>query len=78
MNDDLLGKYQHFRNKRFYEVIGIGLHSESREEMVIYKALYESPEFGLNQVWIRPRSMFFEKVEHEGRLAPRFERVLEA
>lgn len=63
---------------QFYEVIGFCLHSESKEEMVIYKALYESPEFGLNQTWVRPKSMFFEEVEHEGRLIARFEKVDEA
>lgn len=78
MSEQLLGKYRHFRNMQLYEVIGFGLHSETREDVVIYKALYESPEFGLNQVWVRPRSMFFEDVEHEGKLVPRFEKVIEA
>lgn len=65
-------QYRHFRNKQLYELVGYAIHSETLEEMVIYKALYESKDFGLNQTWVRPKSMFFEKVEHEGKLVPRF------
>ncbi len=68
----LLGKYQHFRNKQLYEVIGFAIHSETREVMVIYKALYHSDEFGINQTWVRPKSIFFAQVEHEGKFVPRF------
>ena len=63
------GRYRHFKG-RLYEVIGIARHSETEEEMVVYRALYG--EFGL---WVRPRAMFQEKVMHEGREIPRFEFV---
>jgi hypothetical protein len=42
-----LGKYQHYRGK-FCEVIGIARHSETLEEMVVYRALYNSKKFGKN------------------------------
>jgi hypothetical protein len=67
-----LGTYQHFRNKQFYEVIGVALHSETREEMVVYKMLYSSPEYDHGQLWVRPKSMFLEKVDYQGQSVPRF------
>jgi hypothetical protein len=71
------GKYQHFRNKQFYEVIGTAKHSETLEEMVIYKALYESDKFPFGQLWVRPKTMFLELVDHEGLKVPRFQPVEE-
>ena len=47
MEDIILGKYQHYKGK-MYEVIGLARHSETLEEMVVYKALYDSSEFGMN------------------------------
>jgi hypothetical protein len=66
------GKYQHFRNKQFYEVIGVAYHSETNEEMVVYKALYTSNDLPYGQLWVRPKKMFLESVMHEGNLVPRF------
>ncbi|MDD2823363.1 MAG: DUF1653 domain-containing protein [Candidatus Daviesbacteria bacterium] len=66
-----LGKYQHYKGKP-YEVIGEAIHSETLEEYVIYKAMYTSPEFGTNAVWIRPKKMFLENVVVEGKPVPRF------
>ncbi|MCA9495873.1 MAG: DUF1653 domain-containing protein [Nanoarchaeota archaeon] len=66
-----LGKYKHYKNK-MYEVIGIGKHSETLEEMVIYKALYESTEFGKDALWVRPLNMFVENVIIDGEKVPRF------
>ena len=70
-----LGKYQHYKGK-FYEVIGIARHSETLEEFVVYRALYETKEFGNNSVWIRPKKMFFENVIVDGKEVPRFKPVL--
>lgn len=63
------GKYKHYKG-RLYEVIGISRHSETLEELVVYKALYQ-PE-GEN-LWVRPLKMFMEEVEIEGKKMPRFE-----
>ena len=71
------GKYQHFRNKQPYEVIGIARHSETLEEMVVYRALYDSGEFEPNQLWVRPKAMFMEKLAHEGEIVPRFKWISE-
>ena len=68
-----LGRYQHYKGK-FYEVIGTARHSETLEELVVYKALYVS-EFGRNTLWVRPAKMFGEKVKVSGRLVPRFKPI---
>jgi len=70
MNEIRLGKYQPYKGKQ-YEVIGLARHSETLEELVVYKALYES-EFGDNALWVRPKKMFLEMVEIEGEKVPRF------
>lgn len=67
-----LGIYQHFRNKQFYEVIGVARHSETKDELVVYKALYKSDEFGEGQLWVRPKSMFCGNVLYDGEFVPRF------
>jgi hypothetical protein len=68
------GKYQHYKGN-FYQVIGIALHSETLEELVIYRALYDSPEFGKNAIWARPKKMFLETIEVNGKKVPRFKPV---
>ncbi len=65
------GRYRHFKGG-LYEVLGVARHSETLEEMVVYRALYDSPEFGPNSLWVRPRAMFAETVLVDGRAAPRF------
>ncbi len=66
-----LGKYQHYKGK-FYKVIGVARHSETMEELVVYKALYASKEFGKNALWVRPKKMFLEFVVVDGKKVPRF------
>ena len=69
-----LGKYQHVKGQ-FYEVIGVARHSETQEELVVYKALYNSLEFGSNALWVRPKAMFLEKVQKDGKSVPRFKHI---
>ncbi len=64
-----LGKYKHYKGKS-YEVIGVARHSETLEEMVVYKALYQSEGENL---WVRPLTMFLETVEIDGKTMNRFE-----
>jgi hypothetical protein len=73
MNNTINGKYKHFKGKE-YEVIGIARHSENLQELVIYKALYES-EFGKNAIWARPKDMFFDTVEINGAKIRRFAKI---
>ncbi|WP_337400045.1 DUF1653 domain-containing protein [Congzhengia sp.] len=60
------GKYRHFKGNE-YEVLGIGLHSETLEEMVVYRALY-----GDCGLWVRPAAMWNEMVEKDGKKIKRF------
>jgi hypothetical protein len=62
-----LGKYQHYKGN-YYEVIGVAKHSETLEELVVYRALY-----GEGGLWVRPLVMFIEQVEVDGKTVPRFE-----
>lgn len=65
------GKYRHYKGKE-YEVLGVASHSETLEPLVVYRALYESPEFGKGALWVRPLSMFIETVVVDGAEVPRF------
>ena len=73
-NEIKLGLYKHYKGK-LYEVVGVARHSESLEELVIYKGLYDSEEFGKNPLWARPKSMFFEEVIVDNKKVLRFEFV---
>lgn len=64
-----LGKYRHYKGNE-YEVIGVARHSETEEEMVIYRSLY-----GEGGLWARPLSMFLEEIEIEGKIVKRFEYI---
>ncbi len=66
-----LGIYQHYRGN-LYHVIGLSRHSESLEEMVVYRGLHA--DFGL---WVRPKVLFQSQLEVEGILLPRFKFIRE-
>lgn len=66
-----LGRYKHFKGKE-YEVIAIARDSETLEEMVVYKALYVSSEFGKDAMFVRPLKMFTEHVDRDEYSGPRF------
>ena len=68
------GKYLHYKGN-YYEVIGVGRNSETLEEFVLYKALYDSKEFGSNALWARPKSMFTQTIIVDGKEVPRFKYV---
>jgi len=74
MNEIVLGKYQHYKG-HFYEVVGVARHSKTLEELVVYKALYDSEEFGSSALWVRPKNMFMENVIKDGKETPRFKYI---
>lgn len=66
------GIYKHYKGN-LYEVMMTVQHSETEEWMVVYRALY-----GNKGMWVRPYDMFIEKVELDGVLIPRFEKIEDA
>ena len=64
-----LGKYRHYKGNE-YEVVGVARHSETLEDLVVYKALY-----GNYDLWVRPLNMFLEEVEVNGKKVKRFEYI---
>ena len=60
------GRYRHFKGNE-YQVIGMARHSETEEEMVVYRPLY-----GEGGLWVRPAAMWAEEVERDGKRQPRF------
>ena len=65
------GRYRHYKGKE-YTVLGVARHSETLEELVVYRQ-----EYGERGLWVRPATMFAETVAVEGRAVPRF-RLLSA
>lgn len=65
-----LGTYRHSKTGRLYRVLSVAKHSETLEEYVVYECLYDNPR---SKFWIRPKKMFLEDVELNGKKVPRFE-----
>jgi hypothetical protein len=62
----ICGLYRHYKGN-LYSVLGTARHSETMEELVVYRALY-----GDHGLWVRPVSMFTQSVEVGGESVPRF------
>lgn len=69
MDEIKIGRYRHFKGNE-YEVLYIAKHSETLEDMIVYKALY-----GEGGIWVRPASMWNETVKSDGRTYKRFEYI---
>lgn len=69
------GRYRHYKGK-LYEVIDVARHSETLEEMVVYRTLYTN-ENGEQTLWVRPLEMFAESVVVDGKSVLRFELLQE-
>lgn len=63
------GRYRHYKGKD-YLVIGIARHSETEEELVVYRQ-----DYGEHGLWVRPRAMFSEVVTVDGEPIGRFRYV---
>lgn len=61
------GRYRHYKGKN-YVVLGTARHSETEEELVVYRL-----DYGDYSLWVRPRAMFEETIELDGIRRPRFE-----
>jgi len=67
----LRGRYRHYKGKE-YTVLGVAHHSETLEELVVYRAEYNTKDFGSKALWVRPRAMFEEKIVIDGEEKDRF------
>lgn len=68
------GVYVHYKSdEKRYEVLGTGRNTETNEEYVVYRPLYETsddkPDF-----WVRPLEMFIGTVVVDDEVVPRFRR----
>lgn len=63
--------YRHFKGN-IYKILHIAKHSETLEAMVVYQAMY-----GEKSIWVRPKAMFEEIIERDGRSIRRFEPISE-
>ena len=61
------GRYRHYKGNE-YIVLGVARHSETDEELVVYR-----PDYGEQGLWVRPKEMFLETVEVDGKQVPRFQ-----
>ena len=65
------GRYRHYKG-RDYIILGVARHSETQEDMVVYRQ-----DYGDQGLWVRPMGMFLETVEVDGKRVPRFQFVEE-
>lgn len=66
MAELLPGSYRHYKGND-YKVMGVAKHSETGEDLVVYRPLY-----GESGLWVRPLDMFIEQVDVDGTSVPRF------
>ena len=69
-----IGIYQHYKGPQ-YEVIGTCHHSETLEELVVYRSLYDCETYGDRALWVRPLEMFTGTIEIDGKILPRFRKI---
>lgn len=67
--------YKHYKGN-YYKVLNVAHYSEDpSKKFVVYQALYDSPGFGKDAVWVRPYDMFVENIIVDGRQVERFEKI---
>lgn len=66
------GNYRHNKTGNIYQVLGVALHTETDKLLVVYAPQGASE----HQLYVRPVGMFLESVEIDGKLVPRFEKVV--
>ena len=67
MTSPQIGRYRHYKGNE-YTVLGVVRHSESLDELVLYRQ-----EYGDHGLWVRPKEMFSETVKIDGQDVPRFQ-----
>jgi hypothetical protein len=69
MNEITPGRYRPYKGNE-YTVIGMARHSETLEEVVVYRQ-----EYGEHGLWVRPKQMFEGTVVVNGVVVPRFQHL---
>ena len=69
MADLAPGRYRHYKGQE-YTVLGVARHSETEEELVVYRQ-----EYGDRSLWVRPKGMFVETVTVGGQVVQRFQLI---
>ncbi len=67
-------RYKHYKGKE-YTVLHLARHSETLEELVVYRAEYFAEDVGQGAIWVRPKKMFEEQIEVDGKTVERFKEV---
>ena len=57
---ELLNEEERAGNMYLYEIIGVAIHSETREPMMVYRPLYDD-----SGMYVRPLEMFLSEVDHK-------------
>ena len=57
------GIYKHYKGD-YYIVEDVATHTETGEELVLYRGLYNGQKFGQHHLCARPRDMFLSEVDH--------------
>ncbi|GAB0174972.1 MAG: hypothetical protein HHAS10_08510 [Candidatus Altimarinota bacterium] len=79
----LHSRWRHYKSQggddHTYEVLGVFIHSESHEPMVVYRPLYMVPEdswvYGFPGA-VRPLSIWYDEVEYKGEHVQRFAEII--
>ena len=66
--------FRHYKTGKVYELVGRAVHSETQEALVLYKE-YDSHN---TRIWARPKPMFFDTVEYDGRFVSRFTEITDS
>ena len=69
-----LGIYKHYKGD-FYKVIGVAIHENTREELVVYRPISRGLENGEGPLYVRPLAQWSEETEYRGKTQPRFQYV---
>jgi hypothetical protein len=69
-----LGIYRHYKGHTF-EVVGVGRHHHTLEELVVYKTLEDSDAFSSGTLWVRSKTVFFEALLVDGVEVPHFKYI---
>ena len=57
--------YRHYNSLKFYKIIGVGINTETKEEVVVYRGVYWDSKYPDNPIFVKPKSRFLEEIEYD-------------